>query len=178
MRLPVPGPSLRYLFVMPIEDLQKAAQKIAGFLNTLNKLGGMRLKYRISAGEVAPEAEGGDARQTINVELAGPDVPLSGRSVSSESVRASRSSASASFCGFSARRYTQASGPSTWGWSVRAAGPRHRDRPPRHISSPSASIRPADPTTATPATSDRDSLPTGATASSCLSSSSRSRAST
>ncbi|MFZ0339312.1 MAG: R3H domain-containing nucleic acid-binding protein [Terracidiphilus sp.] len=61
---------------MPIEDLQQAAQKIAGFLNTLNKLGGMRLKYRISAGEVAPEAEGGDARQTINVELAGPDVPL------------------------------------------------------------------------------------------------------
>ena len=61
---------------MPIEDLQQAAQKIAGFLNTLNKLGGMRLKYRISAGEVAREAEGGEARQMINVELAGPDVPL------------------------------------------------------------------------------------------------------
>ena len=61
---------------MPIEDLQKSAQTIAGFLNTLNKLGGMRLKYRISAGEVAREAEGGEARQMINVELAGPDVPL------------------------------------------------------------------------------------------------------
>jgi spoIIIJ-associated protein len=61
---------------MPIEDLQQAAQKIAGFLNTLNKLGGMRLKYRISAGHVPSETEGGAARQMINVELAGPDVPL------------------------------------------------------------------------------------------------------
>jgi spoIIIJ-associated protein len=61
---------------MPIEDLQQSAQTIAGFLNTLNKLGGMRLKYRISAGEVARDAEGGDTRQVINVELAGPDVPL------------------------------------------------------------------------------------------------------
>lgn len=73
---PDPGPSLRYLFVMPIDDLQQAAQKIAGFLNTLNKLGGMRLKYRISAGEAARDAEGGEARPMINVELAGPDVPL------------------------------------------------------------------------------------------------------
>jgi len=61
---------------MPIEDLQQSAQKIAGFLNTLNKLGGMRLKYRISAGESAREGEGGEVRPTINVELAGPDVPL------------------------------------------------------------------------------------------------------
>ena len=60
---------------MPIEDLQQAAQKIAGFLNTLNKLGGMRLKYRISAGEGEPNAQG-EARTIINVELAGPDVPL------------------------------------------------------------------------------------------------------
>jgi spoIIIJ-associated protein len=58
---------------MPIEDLQQAAQKIAGFLNTLNKLGGMRLKYRISASDGA--AEGAAPRQ-ISVELAGPDVPL------------------------------------------------------------------------------------------------------
>jgi spoIIIJ-associated protein len=60
---------------MPIEDLQQAAQKIAGFLNTLNKLGGMRLKYRISAGEGERDTQG-EARQMINVELAGPDVPL------------------------------------------------------------------------------------------------------
>lgn len=60
---------------MPIADLQQAAQKIAGFLNTLNKLGGMRLKYRITAGDGARDPEGIEARQ-IYVELAGPDVPL------------------------------------------------------------------------------------------------------
>jgi spoIIIJ-associated protein len=52
---------------MPIDDLQQAAQKIAAFLTSLNKLGGMRLKYRISAGEGTPQ---------LNVELAGPDLPL------------------------------------------------------------------------------------------------------
>ena len=60
---------------MPIDDLQQAAQKIAGFLNTLNKLGGLRLKYRISAAEAAQDPEG-PGRSQINVELAGPDVPL------------------------------------------------------------------------------------------------------
>ncbi len=54
---------------------KQAAQKIAGFLNTLNKLGGLRLKYRISAGEGARDAQGRSA-PVINVELAGPDVPL------------------------------------------------------------------------------------------------------
>ncbi len=74
--LRVIGPSLRYLFLMLIDDLKQAAQTIAGFLNTLNKLGGLRLKYRISAGEAARDEEGGEARQILNVELAGPDVPL------------------------------------------------------------------------------------------------------
>jgi spoIIIJ-associated protein len=60
---------------MPIADLQVAAQKIAGFLATLNKLGGMRLKYRITAGDGARDPEGFEARE-IYVELAGPDVPL------------------------------------------------------------------------------------------------------
>ena len=60
---------------MPIDDLQQAAQKIAGFLSTLNKLGGMRLKYRITAGDGARDPEGLQAPQ-ICVELAGPDVPL------------------------------------------------------------------------------------------------------
>jgi spoIIIJ-associated protein len=60
---------------MPIADLQQAAQKIASFINTLNKLGGMRLKYRIIAGEGARDPEGIEARQ-IYVELGGPDVPL------------------------------------------------------------------------------------------------------
>jgi spoIIIJ-associated protein len=55
---------------MPIDDLQQAAQKIAGFLANLNKLGGMRLKYRISAGDGAPDAA------QLSVELAGPDTPL------------------------------------------------------------------------------------------------------
>ncbi len=60
---------------MPIEDLQQAAQKIAGFLSNLNRLGGMRLKYRITAGDGARDPEGLEARQ-IYVELAGPDAPL------------------------------------------------------------------------------------------------------
>jgi len=60
---------------MPIEDLQAAAQKIAGFLNSLNKLGGLRLKFRITAGEGAADPEGLEGRQ-IYIELGGPDVPL------------------------------------------------------------------------------------------------------
>jgi len=60
---------------MPIADLQEAAQKIAGFLAHLNKLGGLRLKYRITAGDGARDPEGLEARQ-IYVELGGPDAPL------------------------------------------------------------------------------------------------------
>jgi len=60
---------------MPIDDLQQAAQKIAGFLSILNKLGGMRLKFRITAGDGARDPEGLEARQ-IYIELGGPDVPL------------------------------------------------------------------------------------------------------
>jgi spoIIIJ-associated protein len=60
---------------MPIADLQQAAQKIAGFLATLNKLGGMRLKYRITAGDGARDPQGLEGR-VIYVELGGPDVPL------------------------------------------------------------------------------------------------------
>ncbi len=60
---------------MPIPDLQVAAQKIAGFLSSLNKLGGMRLKYRITAGDGARDPEGMEARE-IYVELSGPDVPM------------------------------------------------------------------------------------------------------
>jgi spoIIIJ-associated protein len=60
---------------MPIADLQQAAQKIAGLLSSLNKLGGMRLKYRIAAGGGGSDAEGQQSPQ-LSVELAGPDVPL------------------------------------------------------------------------------------------------------
>src|SRR5580658_312455 len=72
---PAPGSALRSWFVMPIDDLQHAAQKIAGFLASLKKLGGMRLKYRITAGDGAHDPQGLEARQ-IYVELGGPDVPL------------------------------------------------------------------------------------------------------
>jgi spoIIIJ-associated protein len=60
---------------MPIADLEQAAQKIAGFLTMLNKLGGMRLKFRITAGDGARDPQGMEGR-IIYVELAGPDVPL------------------------------------------------------------------------------------------------------
>jgi spoIIIJ-associated protein len=60
---------------MPIADLQQAAQKIAAFLANLNKLGGLRLKYRITAGDGARDPQGLEAR-VIYVELGGPDVPL------------------------------------------------------------------------------------------------------
>ena len=63
---------------MPIDDLQQAAQKIAGFLATLNKLGGLRLKYRISAGPVTGDGaqDAGSLSPALCVELAGPDLPL------------------------------------------------------------------------------------------------------
>lgn len=60
---------------MPIADLQQAAQKIAAFLANLNKLGGLRLKYRITAGDGARDPQGLEGR-LIYVELGGPDVPL------------------------------------------------------------------------------------------------------
>ncbi len=60
---------------MPIADLQEAAQKIAGFLANLNKLGGFRLKYRITAGDGARDPEGFEARE-MYVELGGPDATL------------------------------------------------------------------------------------------------------
>jgi spoIIIJ-associated protein len=59
---------------MPIDDLQQAAQKIAGFLATLNKLGGLRLKYRITAPEDASDGE--EQAPALCVELAGPDASM------------------------------------------------------------------------------------------------------
>lgn len=60
---------------MPIEDYSAAAQKIAALLKTLTTTGGLRLKYRITAGAGAADPEGLEARE-IYVELAGPDSPL------------------------------------------------------------------------------------------------------
>jgi spoIIIJ-associated protein len=62
---------------MPIDNLQEAAQKIAGLLASLNKLGGLRLKYRISAPDGAPASpDSEELAPALSVELAGPDAPL------------------------------------------------------------------------------------------------------
>jgi spoIIIJ-associated protein len=60
---------------MPIENLQQAAQQVASFLNSVVRLGGLHLKYRISATPAADGSEHAGA-QILNVELAGPDAPL------------------------------------------------------------------------------------------------------
>jgi spoIIIJ-associated protein len=60
---------------MPIEDHAAAATKIASFLQTLVKTGGLRVKYRITAGSGAADPDGLEARE-IYVELAGPDAVL------------------------------------------------------------------------------------------------------
>ena len=60
---------------MPIEDLQVAVKKIDGFLKTLTSIGGLRLKYRITAGEGAADPNKFESRE-IYVELGGPDVGL------------------------------------------------------------------------------------------------------
>lgn len=59
---------------MPIADLNVAAQQIAQFLTTLTK-GGLRVKFRITAGAGATDPNGLETRD-IYVELAGPDAAL------------------------------------------------------------------------------------------------------
>ena len=60
---------------MPIPDLQQAAQQVASFLNSVVRLGGLRLKYRISAAPAPADSEH-PGEQILSVELAGPDAPL------------------------------------------------------------------------------------------------------
>jgi spoIIIJ-associated protein len=60
---------------MPIDDHAASAAKIAGFLQTLVKTGGLRVKYRITAGNGAADPDGLEARE-VYVELAGPDAVL------------------------------------------------------------------------------------------------------
>jgi spoIIIJ-associated protein len=60
---------------MPIEDYRAAATKISEFLKLLTTTGGLRLKYRITAGEGAADPDGLEARE-IYVEIAGPDASL------------------------------------------------------------------------------------------------------
>jgi spoIIIJ-associated protein len=60
---------------MPIEDYRAAATTISDFLKLLTTTGGLRLKYRITAGEGAADPDGLEARE-IYVEIAGPDAQL------------------------------------------------------------------------------------------------------
>src|ERR1700721_2182097 len=60
---------------MPIEDYRAAANTISEFLKLLVASGGLRLKYRITAGAGAADPDGLEARE-IYVELAGPDASL------------------------------------------------------------------------------------------------------
>ena len=62
---------------MPIENLQQAAQQVADFLNSVVRLGGLRLKYRISASAPSADADPSLAgAQILNVEFVGTDSPL------------------------------------------------------------------------------------------------------
>jgi spoIIIJ-associated protein len=60
---------------MPIENLQQAAQQIATFLNSVIQLGGLKLKYRVSA-TPAPESSDSAGQQILNIELTGPDAQM------------------------------------------------------------------------------------------------------
>lgn len=60
---------------MPIENYQSAAETINGFLKVVTGMGGLRLKYRITAGAGAADPNGFESRE-IYVEIAGPDVGL------------------------------------------------------------------------------------------------------
>lgn len=60
---------------MPIEDYRTAVAKIDALLKVLTTIGGLRLKYRITAGAGAADPNNFESRE-IYVELAGPDVNL------------------------------------------------------------------------------------------------------
>ena len=60
---------------MPIADHAAAAQQVAAFLKTLTGTGGLRLKYRITAGAGAKDPDNLEARE-IYVELSGPDAVM------------------------------------------------------------------------------------------------------
>src|ERR1700761_8995174 len=58
-----------------MEDLAKAAEKVAALMQTLTTTGGLRLKYRITAGAGAADPDGMEKRD-LYVELKGPDAAL------------------------------------------------------------------------------------------------------
>lgn len=58
-----------------MEDLAQAAEQIASLMRILTSSGGLRLKYRITAGAGAADPDGFE-RRDIYVECKGPDAPL------------------------------------------------------------------------------------------------------
>jgi spoIIIJ-associated protein len=58
-----------------MEDLTQAAEQVASFMRTLTTTGGMRLKFRITAGAGAADPDGFE-RRDIYVECKGPDEDL------------------------------------------------------------------------------------------------------
>jgi spoIIIJ-associated protein len=60
---------------MPIDNLQQAARQVADFLNSVIRLGGLRLKYRISASPAPADSESA-GQEILNVEILGQDAPM------------------------------------------------------------------------------------------------------
>ena len=58
-----------------MDDLAQAAEQIASLMRILTSYGGLRLKYRITAGAGAADPDGFE-RRDIYVECKGPDAPL------------------------------------------------------------------------------------------------------
>ena len=58
-----------------MDDLAQAAEKVAALMRTLTSTGGLRLKYRITAGAGAVDPDGFE-RRDIYVECKGPDAGL------------------------------------------------------------------------------------------------------
>ena len=58
-----------------MEDLAQAAEQVASLMRILTSTGGLRLKYRITAGPGAADPDGFE-RRDIYVECKGPDAPL------------------------------------------------------------------------------------------------------
>src|ERR1700733_566213 len=58
-----------------MEDLQQAAEKVASLMRLLTTPGGLRLKFRITAGAGAADPDGFE-RRDIYVECKGPDADL------------------------------------------------------------------------------------------------------
>lgn len=58
-----------------MEGLAQAAEKVADLMKSLTTTGGLRLKYRITAGAGAADPDGME-RRDLYVEMKGPDAPL------------------------------------------------------------------------------------------------------